>query len=296
MTLEQLRIFVAVAERQHVTEAARALNLTQSAASAAIASLEERHDVRLFDRVGRRIELTDTGRMFLPEARSVLARAEEAAAMLSAVTDLRHGRLRIAASHTVANYWLPPLLSLFHVAHPGIDCVVRIANSARVEADVLEGEVDLGFVEDTPRDDALASVDVARDQLALIVGRDHPFSGREGIDRDDLVAADWIMREPGSGTRTMLEKALEHLGIARNAIGIALELPSNEAVRSAVLAGAGIAALSRLVVESSIEEGRLKVLPFDLPVRHFSAVHHRQRHISRAAAAFLSLAHTRSDP
>ncbi len=101
MTLDQLRVFVAVAEREHVTKAAKALNLTQSATSAAIAALEERHDVRLFDRVGRRIELTEAGRLFLPEARAVLARAEDAGIALAELAGLKRGRLRIVASQTV---------------------------------------------------------------------------------------------------------------------------------------------------------------------------------------------------
>jgi DNA-binding MarR family transcriptional regulator len=113
MTLEQLRVFVAVAERQHVTEAARTLNLAQSAASHAIAALEARHDTKLFDRVGRRIELTEAGRVFLAEARAVLARAEAAELALSEFGALKRGTLLIQASQTVADYWLPRHLSRF---------------------------------------------------------------------------------------------------------------------------------------------------------------------------------------
>ena len=107
MTLEQLRIFIAVAEKQHVTQAARELNLTQSATSAAIAALETRYDVKLFDRIGRGIALTQTGRDFLVEARAVLARARAAAQVLNDLAGLKRGSLTIAASQTVANYWLP---------------------------------------------------------------------------------------------------------------------------------------------------------------------------------------------
>jgi len=121
MTLEQLRIFVAVAEKQHVTQAARELNLTQSATSAAIASLEERYDIKLFDRIGRGIVLTHTGRTFLSEARAVLARARSAEQTLRDITALKGGKVVVAASQTVANYWLPPRLQAFQAAHPGID-------------------------------------------------------------------------------------------------------------------------------------------------------------------------------
>src|SRR5258708_29873609 len=108
MTLEQLRIFVAVAERQHVTQAARALNLAQSAASHAIAALEARHDTKLFNRVGRRIELTEAGQVFLAEARAVLTRAEAAELALSELGGLKRGTLSVQASQTIAGYWLPP--------------------------------------------------------------------------------------------------------------------------------------------------------------------------------------------
>ena len=121
MTLEQLRIFVAVAEKQHVTQAASELNLTQSATSAAIAALEARYGIKLFDRIGRGIVLTQTGRDFLIEARAVLARAKAAAQVLNDLAGLKRGYLTIAASQTVANYWLPGRIQAFHTAHPGID-------------------------------------------------------------------------------------------------------------------------------------------------------------------------------
>src|ERR1700759_2079679 len=107
MTLEQLPIFVAVAEKQHVTQAALELNLTQSATSAAIAALEGRYGVKLFDRLGRGMMLTHTGRTFLPEARAVLARAHSAEQALRDIAGLKGGTLVVAASQTVANSWLP---------------------------------------------------------------------------------------------------------------------------------------------------------------------------------------------
>src|SRR6478736_7191889 len=126
MTLEQLRIFVAVAEREHLTQGARALNLTQSAVSSAIAALEARYATRLFDRIGRRIALTEAGRLFLIEARAVLARATAAEAVLSDLSGLARGSLALVASQTVANYWLPPVIQRFRHAHPGIAITLSI--------------------------------------------------------------------------------------------------------------------------------------------------------------------------
>src|SRR5258708_29418255 len=121
MTLEQLRIFIAVAEKQHVTRAAAELNLTQSATSAAMAALETRYDIKLFDRIGRGIVLTQTGRDFLIEARAVLARARAAAQVLNDLAGLKRGSLTIAASQTVADYWLPGPIQTFYPAYPRID-------------------------------------------------------------------------------------------------------------------------------------------------------------------------------
>ncbi len=126
MTLEQLRIFVAVAERQHVTAAARALNLTQSAVSNALAALEERHGIHLFDRVGRGVVLNENGRLFLGEAQAVLARVRLAEAALADLGGLRRGRLAVFASQTIAGYWLPERLVRFHENHPAVELDVQV--------------------------------------------------------------------------------------------------------------------------------------------------------------------------
>src|SRR5271168_1462437 len=129
MTLEQLRIFVAVAEKQHVTRAAAELNLTQSATSAAIAALEARYGIKLFDRIGRNIALTQTGRDFLIEARAVLARAKDATQVLHDLAGLKRGSLTVAASQTIGNYWLPSRIQAFRSAFPGIDLQLAIMNT-----------------------------------------------------------------------------------------------------------------------------------------------------------------------
>src|ERR1700731_3493252 len=170
MTLEQLRIFIAVAEKQHVTQAPRELNLTQSATSAAIAALETRYDIKLFDRIGRGIVLTQTGRDFLIEARAVLARARAAAQVLNDLAGLKRGSLTIAASQTVANYWLPPRIQAFHKAHPGVDLHITIANTEQVARAVHQGSADIGFVEGEVDDALLAVKKIDGDSLIVVVG------------------------------------------------------------------------------------------------------------------------------
>jgi DNA-binding transcriptional LysR family regulator len=289
MTLEQLRIFVAVAERQHVTQAARALNLAQSAASHAIAVLEARHDTRLFDRVGRRVELTEAGRVFLAEARAVLARAEMAELALSEFGTLKRGTLSVQASQTIASYWLPRRIVAFRRAFPQITVRLAIGNTAQVAEAVEAGTAELGFVEGAVESEHFDSNAVARDQLVVVVGADHPWVGRSRLGPSELVKGEWVLREAGSGTRSVFEEAMAQIGIAHESLQIVLELPSNEAVRGAVEAGLGATAISASVAAPSIEAGLLHQASLRLPTREFHVLRHRERYRSRAADALLKL-------
>jgi DNA-binding transcriptional LysR family regulator len=291
MTLEQLRIFVAVAEKQHVTQAAGELNLTQSATSAAIAALEARYGIKLFDRIGRGVVLTQTGREFLIEARAVLARAKAAAQVLNDLAGLKRGSLTIAASQTVGNYWLPGRIHAFHTAHPGIDLHLTIVNTEQVARAVLQGSADLGFVEGDVDDASLAVKKIDGDSLIVVVGAKHLWVNRTKIAPKDLTTTAWVLRERGSGTRSMFEAALRQSGIKVSDLRIALELPSNEAVRSAVEAGDAATAISDLVVAQSIAAKTLHRVRFDLPRRSFYILRHKERHASRIEQALLKALH-----
>ena len=205
MTLEQLRIFVAVATREHVTQAARELHLTQSATSAAVAALEARYQTRLFDRVGRRIVLTAAGKAFLVEAKAVLARAAAAETVLDDLAGLKRGRLALAASQTIAGYWLPAFIHRFHDAHPAITLGLSIGNTEQVAAQVRDGSADLGFVEGDIDDPLLAAQPVAEDEMVLVGPAGHPLCRAASLTVGDLKAARWVLREQGSGTRAVLE-------------------------------------------------------------------------------------------
>jgi DNA-binding transcriptional LysR family regulator len=290
MTLEQLRIFVAVAEHEHVTQAARHLNLTQSATSAAVAALESRYATKLFDRIGRRIALTDAGRLFLIEARAVLARSTAAETVLADLAGLKRGHLSVAASQTVGNYWLPKLMHRFQVSYPGIELKLSLGNTETVAGQVHEGLADIGFIEGEIDDPALTVRHVAEDKLVLVVAPNHAWARAEPQSPLDFAAARWICREPGSGTRAVLEAALPALGMERSQLHIALELPSNEAVCAAVEAGAGATIFSRLVAERALKAGSLVAVAADLPKRHFSILRHKERYITQVSAAFHELA------
>ncbi|MFC0388185.1 LysR family transcriptional regulator [Muricoccus vinaceus] len=294
MTPEQLRVFVAVAERQHVTRAAEALHLAQSAASAAIAALEQRHGVPLFHRVGRGIELTEEGHAFLPEARAVLARIEAAELALAELGGLVRGTLPVMASQTVSGYWLPRHLVGFRRVYPGVTVRLSIGNTAQVAAAVRGGTAEIGFVEGALDDPELEGLTVATDQLLLVVGPDHPWVEAPPDTVTALAeagAGDWVLREPGSGTRSAFEASLREAGLDPAALDVALELPSNEAVRAAVEAGMGATVISASVAAPSIEAGLLHHVALPMPQRAFRAVWHRERRRSRAAGALLDLIH-----
>src|SRR6266436_1607617 len=247
MTLEQLRIFIAVAEKQHVTRAASELNLTQSATSATIA-----------------------------------------AQVLDDLAGLKRGSLSLAASQTVANYWLPPRVDAFRKAYPAIDLRVSIANTEQVAQAVNRGTADLGFVEGDVHDPSLAIRRMEGDSLAVVVGTSHPWTGKMRITPKLLTETCWILREPGSGTRSMFEAALKKFDVKLSDLDIRLELPSNEAVRVAVESGDCATAISDLVVVQSLTAGTLHRVKIDLPKRSFFALRHKERYASQAERALFA--------
>jgi DNA-binding transcriptional LysR family regulator len=264
------------------------LNLTQSATSAAIAALERRYGIKLFDRVGRGIVLTQIGRDFLNEARAVVARAKAAAQILDDLVGLKRGSLTLAASQTVANYWLPPRIETFRRTYPGIDLRVRIANTEQVAHAVIQGNADLGFVEGEVDEPSLAIRRMEGDSLAVVVGARHRWVARTRITPQLLTETSWILREPGSGTRSMFEAALKKFHLKLPDLDIRLELPSNEAVRAAVEFGDCATAISDLVVAQSLAAGTLHRVKIDLPKRSFIALRHKERYASRAEKALFA--------
>jgi DNA-binding transcriptional LysR family regulator len=289
MTLEQLRIFIEVAAREHVTRAAEALNLTQSAVSAAISALEARHGVILFDRIGRRIALTEAGRLFIDEAQGVLERARAAELALADLGGAASGVLRIHASQTVASYWLPSRLVAYHERFARVDLRLTVGNTQSAAQAVRSGAADLAVVEGEISMPDLRRTLVARDRLVLVVGRRHPWADGRKLAPDDLMETNWIMREEGSGTRSAFEAHLAGLGIDPTALSVVLEMPSNEAAIAAVEAGRAATVLSSRATEFHSLAGALHVANFEMPARAFSTLHHAERHVTRALSAMLAM-------
>ncbi|WDR04571.1 LysR family transcriptional regulator [Devosia rhodophyticola] len=278
MTLEQLEIFVAVAEREHLTNAAHAIGLTPSAVSASIKALETFHDVHLFERVGRRIEITAAGRAFLVEAKTILARVRTAELVLSELSQLHRGTLAVHASQTIASYWLPSRLMQFRTAFPGIDIRLHVGNTETVAQAVLDGLAEIGFAEGDIENAALATEVIAKDIMVIVARPDHPLATARSITASDLlVQTQWIAREPGSGTRAALEQALRDNGCDPAKLQRSLVLPSNEAVLAAVAASNCAAAVSLSAAAHLLDQGELAIIDFALPTRAFHSVRHKER-------------------
>jgi DNA-binding transcriptional LysR family regulator len=289
MTLEQLRIFVAVAEREHMTRAAAALALTQSAVSGAIQALETRHAVTLFARVGRRIELTEDGRAFLSDARAVLRAADAAEQALLDRRGLTRGSVTVHASQTTGAYWVPQRLARFRARYPGIDIKMAIGNTEQVAAAVASGRAELGFVEGSVEQPDLVVDPVDLDRLVVVVARSHPWGRMTRVAPARLGETKWVLRERGSGTRAVFEAALTRLGIGVDDLDVVLELPSNEAVMAAVEAGAGASAISRFVAAPALHLKTVNAVAFAPLERPFVMLRHRDRTPSLAARALIAM-------
>src|SRR5262249_50115621 len=176
----------------------------------------------------------------------------------------------------------------FRRAHPRVTINLVARNTTEVARAVQDGAADLGFVEGRVGADDLIQQAFARGRPALVGGPEHPWASPPGVKRPGRAAAAWVLRERGSGTRSEFEDVLTRWALSTDRLNVVLELPSNEAVRMAVEAGAGASVISRLVAEPSLRAGNLKVIAFDLPERAFTALRHRERYFSKAARALLN--------
>lgn len=282
MTIDQLRIFLEVARQQHVTQAAAVLNLTQSTVSAAIKALETRHDVQLFNRLGRGIHLTREGEQFVALAEKVLASVRDAEQLLQDFGVGNAGRLKIFASQTVASVWLPQRLVQFHQHCPAISIGLEVSNTQNCVDAIIQGKADAAFIEASVNNAELCQIPVGLDQLVLLVGEQHRWSRTPPRGFAELFETGWILREAGSGTRATFEQKLRAEGYDPEQLDIFLELPSNESVCAAVEGSKLATVISKDVAQPYLSAGRMVAPPFDLPARPFHMIRHRDRHRSRA--------------
>jgi DNA-binding transcriptional LysR family regulator len=287
-TLRQLSVFIAVAQFGSTTSASKALSMSQSAVSAALGELELVTNERLFDRHGRRLVLNDAGRALQPHAIALIEGAENLARDFESTVV----SLRIAASSTIGNYVLPGILARFLKEHPAARLNVVIGNTRDVLDAVNAFDADIGLIEGSSHGANLHAEHWIDDEMVVVTAPHHPLA--RSARRSDLAKADWLVREPGSGTREIFE---QQLGREFGPLNIALELGNSEAIRRTLLNGYGISCLSRHVVADDIEHGRLIAIKAKLPIirRSFSIALHRSKTPTRGLTAFRTVLDAHAD-
>lgn len=288
MNLNHLRAFSTVAEAGNLTRAARTLGLSQPAVSKQLAELEQHLGTMLFDRLPRGMRVTAAGVSLRPHAERIL-RAERAAEdELRELAGLRRGKLSVGASTTIGSYLVPSVFGELRRAHPALELDLQIANTAAIQAAVLDNHVDLGLTEGLIAEGALRIESVAADEVVAIAPPGHPALARAPLEASELAALPMLMRERGSGTREVVEAALRARGLT---VTPAMSLGGTEALKNAVLHGLGVALVSRLSVEHELRTGQLAELALrDLRIRRdLHLVTLEGKTPSPAAAAFIAL-------
>lgn len=285
ITLRQLEVFATIASHGHVTRAAEAVALTQSATSMALADLERQLDAKLFDRVGRQLLLNEAGRQLLPRALEVLDRVREIEATARGGDTAFD--LHLGASLTIGNHLLPELVAELGRRHPQGRIRISLHNTEQVLADLLAFRIDLGFIEGPVQDSRLRRFPWRTDRLQVFAAPGHPLAGKTATPAD-LQAATWILREKGSGTREVFDRALSNATLTPR---VSLELNQPEAIRQCVRASLGLGCLSRLELQDAFQAGWLA--PVEAPFldlgRDFQVVTHADKHLSSGLLAVLSL-------
>ena len=288
MTLSQLRTFCTVAKLNSFSRAAEKLHLTQPAVSAQVVALEEFLKVKLFDRVGKKISLSDSGHIVLKAADEVLERLAKLNRDLMDLGELNAGHIAIGASQVVGSYLMPELLAQFRGEVPGIDLDVRIEMSRRIVDMLIEGEIDVGIIgEGTPiSDERIAVKPILRDELILIVPSSHIFAQMKSVRPASLAQMPFVLPRRDSASSESLLEQLAAEGIRPDNV---MELGNIGAVKRAVEAGLGISIVSRLAVAHELEDGRLKAVRITgmKLERQISLCWHHGRPFSRATEAFV---------
>ncbi len=251
-----LAAFVAAVETGSVQGAAEALDLTQSAATKRIRALEARLGLTLLERGRFGVRPTAAGRLLYPEARAALAALARAEAVAAGERD-RAPMLRLAASHTIGEYLLPGWLAAFRATAGDVRAQVEVENSVAVLAAVRDGAAEIGFVEGRDRLEGLASIDLLRDEIVVVVAADHRWARRRSVPAAALPGEPFLTREAGSGTRAVALSALATQGIE---LTPSLEAASSQSLKRAVLDG-GFTLISRRACEAETEAGTLRALP-----------------------------------
>ncbi|MGB4247353.1 MAG: LysR substrate-binding domain-containing protein [Pseudohongiellaceae bacterium] len=285
-TLRQIEVFLATAHFENVTQAATSLAMSQSAASAALQDLEQRFDVQLFDRVGKRLQLNELGKSLRPRAEALMAQAREFERGLALHSDI--GELKVGATLTIGNYLAVPIMASFMGQHEGAKVSLTVENTAGIANRVRNFELDIGLIEGELRDPVLEVIPWRDDELVLFCAPEHPLASRGILSDADLLEAQWIVREAGSGTRQAFDRAMH--GLLPD-LDLRLELQHTEAIKTAVEANLGIGCLSAITVREAFTWGTL--IKLEAPqrdwTRKFYFILHRQKYHSVGIQSWLAL-------
>jgi DNA-binding transcriptional LysR family regulator len=279
MELHHLRYFEAVARHRHVTRAAQELHIAQPSLSKQIQGLEAELGVALFDRIGRRVELTAAGRLLLPYARRALREISDARAALRQWSSLEHGQVAIGATPTVGAHLLPSALAEFHQRHPALELSLREMGAARLAALLDEGSIDLAVVSvGLP---ALASVELFSEELIIAVAADHRLAQRQAVRGDELAEEHFILFPEGYELRSRTFQLCRAAGFEPRVV---LDGGETDTVVRLVAAGLGVALVPRLALEGATGIVSLSLSDSELR-RTLRLVWHPERSLSPAAEA-----------
>lgn len=279
MTLRSLEIFVTVTETGKMSDAATALHIAQPTISQAIAELEREYGVQLFDRLSRKLYITDAGRQLLSYAQNIIATTSEMEKQMKNLSACK--TIRLGATITVGKCVLVDIVKRFEAMHPNISIVVTIENTATIEDLLLGSRLDLALVEGNIHSTELVFRPAIPDELVLVCHRDHPFAAKASVSLLGLSAFPFLMREAGSGTRELFEEKLHQQNIV---IKPKWTCHGSDAILEALLANQGLTVISRRLVEPYERDGKLCIVPIEnvQMKRNFSIVYHKTKFISSA--------------
>lgn len=289
MDMRRLEVLCKIVELRSFTRAAEALSLSQPTVSEHLRSLEEMVNEKLIDRLGREILPTPAGKVFYQYARNIIKTRDEAIQALEQFKGRLSGRLILGASTIPGTYLLPRLVGAFKEVHPAIRITLRIADTAAVVEDVLDGSLEAGVIGSRWNDRRLTLEEVFADELVLCVYPEHPWARKRGVGIEEIIRRPFILREEGSGTRMVMTKILEDHGVDIAKLDVVAEMGSTEAVKQGIKSRIGISILSRQAVEEDVACKRLSVLPIkgvNLS-RPLFLVQRRNRQTSPVCQAFL---------
>lgn len=290
MTIRQLQIFVTVCEEGSITKAAQKLFMAQPTVSFAVSELEKYYGAKLFDRLSKRLYLTDAGTRLLPYAQHIILMFNEMEAGAQNLKD--SGTLRIGSSVTIGTCLIPNLLKSFAKNRPNVVVKMQVDNSEIIEQSVLDNQIDLGLIEGIVHSPQLVSEEFQKDELVLLFAPGHRWEAQTSVMLDQLKDEPFLMREHGSGGREILESALLLHDID---IKPAWESISTQAIVEAVANSLGVTVLPILLVESLLAQGILITRPIEgiSLKRKFSLIHHKNKYITGIMREFIDLCHTK---